>query len=224
MQPKLILMRHGKSVWNQKNIFTGWVDVPLAEEGIQEAIDGGKKIKDIPIDVIFTSTLVRSHTTLTLSMLHHSSKKIPVFHHAGGKLEEWGRIYSEEAKEETIPVYKAWELNERYYGELQGLNKAKTAEKYGKEQVHIWRRSFDTPPPNGESLEMTAARTLPYFQEKIVPCLEKGQNVFVCAHGNSLRSIIMHLDKLSKEEVLNLELPTGEPVIYTFDQGSWQKT
>ena len=157
-------------------------------------------------------------------MLYHNSKKIPIFHHAGGKLEEWGQIYSEEAKSETIPVYKAWELNERYYGQLQGLNKAKTAEKYGKDQVHIWRRSFDIPPPEGESLEMTAKRTLPYFREKIVPCLEGGQNVFVCAHGNSLRSVMMHLDNLSKEEVLNLELPTGAPVVYAFDQGTWIKT
>lgn len=224
MQAKLILMRHGKSVWNQKNIFTGWVDVPLSEEGIQEAIAGGKKIKDIPIDIIFTSTLIRAHTTLTLSMLNHSSKKIPIFQPLEGKKDAWGEIYSEEAKKETIPVYKAWELNERYYGALQGLNKAKTAEKYGKEQVHLWRRSFDTPPPHGESLQMTAARTLPYFQEKIVPCLEKGLNVFICAHGNSLRSIIMHLENLSKEEILNVELPTGEPVLYSFDEGSWVKT
>jgi len=220
MKAKLILMRHGKSVWNQKNIFTGWVDVPLAEEGVQEAISGGKKIQDIPIDVIFTSTLIRAHTTLTLSLLNHSSKKTPVFLH---KEQKWGEIYNPETKKETIPVYLSSDLNERYYGELQGLNKAETAEKYGEEQVHIWRRSFDTPPPGGESLEMTAKRTLPYFQEKIVPCLEKGKNVFICAHGNSLRSILMHLDKLSPQEVVHLEIPTGEPMIYTFNEGSWIK-
>lgn len=120
-------------------------------------------------------------------------------------------------------MYKAWELNERYYGHLQGLNKAETAQKYGAEQVQLWRRSFDTAPPEGESLAMTAERTLPYFQEKIVPCLEKGQNVFICAHGNSLRSIMMHLDNLTKEEVIHLELATGEPIIYQLTRGTWTK-
>ena len=213
-------MRHGKSVWNEKDIFTGWVDVPLSKEGVQEALSGGIKIRDIPIDVAFTSALIRAHTTLTLSLLDHSSKKIPIFIH---EEEKWRKIYSPETEKETIPVYISPRLNERYYGELQGLNKAKTSEKYGKEQVHIWRRSFDVPPPGGESLEMTAKRTVPYFQEKIVPRLQKGENVFVCAHGNSLRSIQMHLDQLSPEEVVHLEIPTGEPIVYTFDEGSWTK-
>lgn len=224
MTAKLILMRHGQSVWNQKNLFTGWVDVPLTEKGVQESIQGGQKIRDLPIDVIFTSTLIRSHITLTLSMLQHSSKKTPVFQHTdGSRLETWGQIYSEETKKQIIPVFTAWELNERYYGHLQGLNKAETAEKYGKEQVHIWRRSFDTAPPEGESLAMTAKRTLPYFQEKIIPRLKNGENVFICAHGNSLRSIIMHLDQLTKEEVINLELATGDPLVYAFDRGTWTK-
>jgi 2,3-bisphosphoglycerate-dependent phosphoglycerate mutase len=158
-------------------------------------------------------------------MLQHNSKKTPAFQHTdGSRLETWGQIHSEETKKEIIPVYKAWELNERFYGDLQGLNKAETAKKYGEPQVHIWRRSFDTAPPNGESLAMTAERTLPYFQDKIIPCLEKGQNVFICAHGNSLRSIIMHLDSLTKEEVINLELATGDPLVYTFERGTWTKT
>lgn len=225
MAAKLILMRHGQSVWNKKNLFTGWVDIPLTEKGIQESIDGGKKIRHLPIDLIFTSTLIRSHITLTLSMLHHESKKTPVFQHTeGDMLEKWSQIYSAETKNEIIPVFTAWELNERYYGELQGLNKAETAKKYGESQVHIWRRSFDTAPPNGESLSMTADRTIPYFQEKIIPCLKKGQNVFICAHGNSLRSIIMHLDGLTKEEVINLELATGDPLVYTFERETWTKT
>ncbi len=225
MTAKLILMRHGQSVWNQKNLFTGWVDVPLTEKGIQESIEGGKKIRHLPIDIIFTSTLIRSHITLTMSMLHHNSKKTPVFQHEdGSRLETWGEVYSEETKKEIIPVFTAWELNERYYGHLQGLNKAETAKKYGEGQVHIWRRSFDVAPPEGESLAMTAKRTLPYFQEKIIPCLKNGKNVFICAHGNSLRSIIMHLDGLTKEEVVNLELATGEPIVYAFDRGTWTKS
>ena len=224
MNSKLVLMRHGQSAWNQKNLFTGWVDIPLNERGIQEAVEGGKLIAKIPLDVVYTSTLVRAHMTLVLALLHHTSGKVPVFQHPGeGKLEAWGQVYSEEAKKGTIPVYQAWELNERMYGHLQGLNKAETAKKFGEEQVQIWRRSFDTAPPEGESLAMTAQRTLPYFQKKIIPHLERGESVFVCAHGNSLRSIVMHLDGLSKEEVLGLELPTGAPLIYTFEKGKWAK-
>ena len=126
-------------------------------------------------------------------------------------------------KKELVPVHMAWELNERMYGKLQGLNKAEMAEKYGAEQVHIWRRSFDVAPPEGESLAMTAARARPYFQKRIVPHLEKGENVFVSAHGNSLRAIVMHIEGLSKEEVVKLEIPTGEPLIYIYNHGKWQR-
>jgi 2,3-bisphosphoglycerate-dependent phosphoglycerate mutase len=225
MQSQLILMRHGQSVWNEKNLFTGWVDVPLTEKGIQESLDGGKKIQHIPIDVIFTSTLTRCHMSLSLSMLKHQSKKTPIFQHEpGSKQNALERIYSKQTEEDTIPVYMAWELNERCYGNLQGLNKKETEEKYGKTQVHTWRRSFEAEPPGGESLAMTAERTIPYFQKQILPYLEQGQNVFICAHGNSLRSIIMHLEGLSKEEVTHLELSTGDPIIYTFEQGTWTKT
>jgi len=224
MAPKLILMRHGQSIWNKKNLFTGWVDIPLSEEGIQESIRGGQKIKNLPIDVIFTSVLQRAQMTLVLALMNHESKKIPLFLHSGeGKLDAWGQIYSEEAKKGVMPVHMAWELNERMYGKLQGLNKAETAEKYGAEQVHIWRRSFDVAPPEGESLKMTAARTLPYFNKKIVPHLEKGENVFISAHGNSIRSIVMELEGLSGQEVVNLEIPTGEPLIYSFHKGKWVK-
>lgn len=217
-------MRHGLSAWNERNLFTGWVDIPLSEKGIRESIEGGKKIIDLPIDLIFTSSLIRSHMTLALALLHHADKKIPVFQHpGGGKLEEWGHIHSEEAKRGTVPVYMAWELNERMYGRLQGLNKAETAKKYGDEQVQIWRRSFDTAPPEGESLAMTAGRAIPYFQKKIVPHIEQGKNVFVVAHGNSLRAIVMHLDGLSKEEVMKLELATGEPLVYSYEAGKWAK-
>ena len=212
---KLILLRHGQSAWNEKNLFTGWVDIPLSEKGVQESFAAGEAIASEPIDIIYTSTLVRSHMTLSLALLRHSSKKIPVFrHHGQGKMEEWGQIYSDATRKEIIPVYAAWELNERMYGKLQGLNKAELAEEFGAEQVQKWRRSFDEAPPEGESLAMTAARAWPYFEKEILPRLDQGKNVLIVAHGNSLRAIIMHLDKLSPDEIAHRELATGDPVIY----------
>lgn len=221
---KLILMRHGQSQWNFLNLFTGWVDIPLSTAGVEESLKGGKAIKDEPIDIIFTSTLIRAQMTAMLAMTVHYSGKVPVILHPGeGNLEEWGKIYSPAAEDQTIPVIRAWELNERMYGELQGVNKKELADKFGKEQVQIWRRSYDVPPPEGESLQMTAARSIPYFEKNIVPCLDKGKNVFVAAHGNSLRSIIMKLDGLSADEVVRLELPTGLPVIYAYENGHFTK-
>ncbi|MDN3507033.1 MAG: 2,3-bisphosphoglycerate-dependent phosphoglycerate mutase [Simkaniaceae bacterium] len=224
MTAKLILLRHGQSEWNKRNLFTGWVDVPLSVEGIQEAIDAGRKISHIPIDVIYISSLMRAQMTAMIAMAHHEEGKVPVILHSGeGKTDDWGKIHNPAAAQNSIPVIKAWELNERMYGDLQGLNKQETREKYGDEQVHIWRRSFDVPPPNGECLADTAARVIPYFREKIVPHLASGQNVFISAHGNSLRSIIMHLDNLSKEEVLNLELATGDPILYEYANNTFKK-
>lgn len=217
---KLILMRHGKSLWNQLNLFTGWVDIPLSEEGIQEALDGGLLIKDEPIDIVFTSTLIRAQMTAMLALLHHSSGKVPVMVH---ERDEWDKIYSEKTLKETLPVISASELNERMYGELQGLNKQEMKEHYGEDQVQIWRRSFDVAPPGGESLKMTAERTLPYFEQAIVPCLKEGKNVFIAAHGNSLRSILMSIDNLSPEQVVGLEIATGFPMIYTFEEGRFTK-
>lgn len=221
---KLILMRHGQSKWNELNLFTGWVDIPLSQLGIKESEEGGRRIKDIPIDIIFTSSLIRAIMTATIAMTYHSSGKVPVILHPDeGKLEEWAQIYSEETKKHCIPVIRAWELNERMYGELQGLNKAETAKKFGDEQVKLWRRSYDVRPPNGESLEMTAARSIPYFRKTIEPYLKEGKNVFVSAHGNSLRSIIMSLDNLTKEQVLSLELATGIPIIYNYHEGTFKR-
>ncbi len=221
---KLILMRHGESVWNKRNLFTGWVDVPLSKKGIDEALQGGKLIKDIPIDMIITSTLIRAQMTAMLAMSEHHSGKVPVILHTGeGKLAEWSKIYSQETLAHTIPVVCYSELNERMYGELQGLNKAETAEKFGADQVKKWRRSYNIAPPSGESLEMTAARSLPCFKEKIVPYLKQEMNVFVAAHGNSLRSIIMYLDHLSEDEVVHLEIPTGSPLVYEFQKGLFKK-
>ena len=221
---KLVMMRHGESEWNRQNLFTGWVDIPLSSKGVEEVIEGGKKIAHIPIDVIFTSSLIRAQMTAMLAMLNHSSGKIPSVQHPNeGKLEEWAQIYSEEAKQKCIPVYNAWELNERMYGRLQGMNKQEMREKYGDEQVHIWRRSFDQAPPDGESLAMTAARSIPYFKERIMPLLKEGKNIFISAHGNSLRSIVMFLDNLTKDQVVHLELATGAPLVYAFEGDTWSK-
>ena len=218
-------MRHGQSIWNKRNLFTGWVDIPLSEEGITESRKGGERIKNIPIDVAFTSTLIRAQMTLVLALLSHTSGKIPVFQHTNDeKQEKWSKIYSDETIATTLPVHMAWELNERMYGKLQGLDKAETAKQFGKEQVHTWRRSYDAKPPEGESLAMTIARALPYFQKEIVPELAKGKNVLIVAHGNSLRGIVMQLDQLSKEEVAGLEIATGVPLIYEYDGGKWNKS
>ncbi len=186
----LVLLRHGESQWNLENRFTGWIDVPLTEKGREEARRAGEKIQRIRFDKAYTSVLQRATETLDIVL----------------------RVIGQQG----IPVVYDQALNERHYGNLQGLNKAETAQKYGAEQVHLWRRSYDVAPPGGESLKDTAARTLPYFEAHIEPDLRAGNNILVSAHGNSLRSIVMHLDKLSKEEVLRLNLATGVPIIYEF--------
>ena len=195
---RLVLIRHGQSVWNAENRFTGWTDVELSEKGEKEAAEAGEQLADFAFDVIHTSALIRAQRTAVIIMQHNR---------ASGK----------------IPTREDQRLNERHYGALQGLNKAETAEKHGAEQVHIWRRSFDVAPPEGESLELTAARTIPYFQEVIMPSLNDGNCIFITAHGNSLRSIIMYLDDLSREEVLSLEVPTGQPIIYEMIEGKLQR-
>jgi 2,3-bisphosphoglycerate-dependent phosphoglycerate mutase len=220
----LVMLRHGQSQWNKENRFTGWVDIPLSQEGIEEAIEAGKQIADISFDIIFTSTLSRARTTLILAMAQNRCGKVPLILHPGeGRMESWARIYSEEAKATTIPVIQAWELNERMYGALQGCDKDETREKFGLEQVEEWRRSYDKPPPDGESLEDTAARTIPFFLREIVPHLQQGKNVFISAHGNSLRSIVMYIDKLGPDIVVKLEIATGVPLTYEFKDGLFRK-
>ncbi len=189
--PTLVLVRHGQSQWNLENRFTGWVDVPLTELGEQEAHRAGKNLKGMKFDIAFTSELQRAQKTLAVI------------------LGETGQT--------DLSIIKDKALNERHYGDLQGLDKGETAKKYGDEQVKIWRRSYDVPPPNGESLKDTAARTIPYFEDKIVPYLKEGKNVIVAAHGNSLRSIVMHLEHLTKEQVLELNLETAVPRVYELD-------
>ncbi|XP_010521196.1 PREDICTED: uncharacterized protein LOC104800160 [Tarenaya hassleriana] len=220
----LILIRHGESLWNEKNLFTGCVDVPLTEKGVEEAIEAGKRISNIPVDVIFTSALIRAQMTAMLAMTQHRRKKVPIIlHNDNEQARTWTRVFSEETKKQSIPVIRAWQLNERMYGELQGLNKQETAERYGKEQVHEWRRSYDIPPPDGESLEMCAERAVAYFKDNIEMQLASGKNVMIAAHGNSLRSIIMYLDKLTSQEVISLELSTGIPLLYIFREGKFMR-
>jgi 2,3-bisphosphoglycerate-dependent phosphoglycerate mutase len=226
----LILMRHGQSMWNAANLFTGWVDVPLTNKGIEEAIEGGKSIANLPIDEVHVSTLIRSQMTAMLALAQHRTGKVPIFQYPENseskssneaRMVEWAQ--SNDDGSNTLPVHVSWQLNERMYGDLQGLDKQETREKYGDEQVHIWRRSYDIPPPNGESLELTAARTIPYLESNILPSLQNQKNVFVAAHGNSLRSIVMSIEGLSQEEVLTLEIPTGKPLIYEWSQTGWTR-
>ena len=232
---KLILMRHGQSMWNAAQLFTGWVDVPLTNAGIEEAIAGGKKIAHIDIDEVHVSTLIRAQMTAMLALAQHNGGKTPVFQYPepeGGtdsvseneaRMIEWAQIKGDAGSTDLLPVYVSWQLNERMYGDLQGLNKDATRKKYGDEQVHIWRRSFDVPPPSGESLKLTAERTIPYLETTLIPALRSGNNVFVAAHGNSLRSIIMHIEGLSEEEVLSLEVPTGQPMAYMWSDAGWKR-
>lgn len=187
----LILLRHGQSQWNLENRFTGWIDVPLSKQGEEEAKAAGAKLKAVRIDCAYTSVLQRAIETL--------------------------RLVLEAAGINGIPITRDQALNERHYGDLQGLNKEETAKKFGAEQVRIWRRSYDVAPPSGESLKDTAARTLPYFKQKIVPELKAGKNVLVAAHGNSLRSIVMEIEKLTPDQILKVEIPTGVPILYEFD-------
>jgi 2,3-bisphosphoglycerate-dependent phosphoglycerate mutase len=187
----LVLFRHGQSLWNLENKFTGWVDVELSPKGLEEAEKAGHKLRGYRFDHAYSSALKRAQETLTIALAAAEHPPIK-------------------------PVYdKA--LNERMYGDLQGLNKEETAAKFGADQVKIWRRSYDIPPPNGESLKDTAARVLPYFEKEIVPKLKKGENVVVAAHGNSLRALIMHLEKMTPQQILEFEIGTAVPRIYDLD-------
>lgn len=188
---RLVLLRHGESQWNLENRFTGWVDVPLTPKGIEEAKHAGEKLRGFTFDRAFTSVLERANETLRLAL--------------------------DVIGQPTIPIEKDKALNERMYGDLQGLNKAETAKKYGEAQVKIWRRSYDVPPPGGESLKDTAERVLPYYEQTIKPYLLKGETILIAAHGNSLRALIMELEQLTREQVLELNIPTGAPLLYELD-------
>lgn len=208
----LILVRHGESRWNLANKFTGWVDVPLSEVGIHEALITAEKLDDLQIDVAFTSKLVRAQETLLLILAHQ--QKTGVFLHTSRKRRTWSKHEGGEFGEDDIPIYSSDKLNERYYGALQGMNKDQAREQFGKEQVFVWRRSFDVRPPKGESLKDVCKRVVPYFQKEIMPHIKAGKNVMISAHGNSLRALIKHLDDISDEDIPHLELELGKPIIY----------
>ena len=196
----LVLVRHGQSEWNKKNLFTGWKDPELTNQGIEEAIKAGKqlKTKNMKFDIMFTSDLLRAQET--------------------------GRLILENMGQSDIPVIKNQCLNERNYGDLAGLNKDDAREKWGEEQVHVWRRSFDVPPPGGESLKDTAERVLPYFHSEIFPKVEDGLDVLIAAHGNSLRALVMELEEINSDEIVKLEIATGEPLTYEYSEGSIKRT
>ena len=200
MKSKLVLVRHGQSEWNAKNLFTGWKDPKLTDLGIQEAIKAGDLLetRNLKFDLMFTSDLFRAQET--------------------------GRLILEQMNHSDIQVIKDQSLNERNYGDLAGLNKDEAREKWGEEQVHIWRRSFDVPPPGGESLKNTAERVLPYFEHEIMPKVKEGLNILVAAHGNSLRALVMELEKMSSEEIVKLEIATGDPLTYEYSNGEFVRT
>ena len=195
----LVLVRHGQSEWNEKNLFTGWKDPKLTPKGVDEAIKAGKELKEAgySFDKMFTSDLFRAQDT--------------------------GRIILEQMNLASIEVIKDVSLNERNYGDLAGLNKDEARKKWGEDQVHIWRRSFDVPPPGGESLKDTAERVLPYFKENIIPELIEGLNILVAAHGNSLRALVMELEEISSEEIVELEISTGVPLIYKYEENKIER-
>lgn len=186
----LVLVRHGQSLWNLENRFTGWVDVPLTDQGREEARRAGEKLRGYSFQVAYTSGLTRAQDTCRLI---------------------------QEAMGASLPTIRDQALNERHYGDLQGLNKDDMRAQFGEEQVKIWRRSYDVPPPNGEALKNTAERTIPFFERCIMGDIRQGKNVLVVAHGNSNRSIVMRLDNLSKEQVLELNLETGVPLVYELE-------
>lgn len=218
---KLILIRHGQSAWNAANKFTGWVDVPLSHQGLEEAALAARRLKSYPIDVCFTSMLIRAIQTALVCLVESDvvtqQGKCPVIHHDADDPDWHGWDAHTGEPSEEIPVFTCSALDERFYGNLQGLNKAETAAKFGDEQVRLWRRSYSVRPPGGESLEDTVARTLPYFQSRIMAHVKAGDNVLVSAHGNSLRAIIMNLEQISQEEIPKLELVTGVPIVYEID-------
>lgn len=188
---QLVIIRHGQSQWNLENRFTGWVDVPLSAQGIEEAKAAGEKLKAYHFDEAYTSDLQRAQHTLQYIL--------------------------EGIEQTSIPVTRNLALNERMYGDLQGLDKADTAAKYGAEQVHIWRRSYDIAPPGGESLKDTADRVIPYLEAEILPKLRAGKNIIIAAHGNSLRALVMYLEGMTPEQILAFEIPTATPRVYELD-------
>lgn len=217
MTARLVLVRHGQSVWNAQNRFTGWVDVPLTATGWQEAASAGEALGKMNFDVAFSSHLQRAILTLQIMLSRSQSTRVPIF-------ESWTDALPREdyaLQDDEFPVFlHVQALAERHYGDLQGLNKDAIRERYGDDQYWTWRRGFDTPPPNGESLKDTCERVQPFFEAEIAPRLEQGQQVLISAHGNSLRALTMLLENIPEAEIPNLEIPTGVPILYEMAPGS----
>ncbi|MGE4546152.1 MAG: 2,3-bisphosphoglycerate-dependent phosphoglycerate mutase [Desulfurella sp.] len=211
---KLILVRHGQSIWNDKNLFTGWVDIPLSQKGIFEALNAGEKLSKFDIDIAYTSKLARAIETALIILSKIDTQKTPIIVHFKGKMKKWSN-YANNIK--SIPIIQKKALNERYYGLLQGLNKKEVGIKYGEQQLKLWRRSFDVAPPEGESLKDNLERTLPFFKKRIIPDLDNNKNVLIVAHGNSLRAITKYIENLDEQQIIKVEIPTGTPIVYNYE-------
>jgi len=214
---ELVIIRHGESLWNLENRFTGWMDVQLSPKGKEEAKKAGEILKEYNFDIVFVSHLTRAIDTMHIMLDAMGEKRTQTIYHMDDQ-EIMKREHSSQESTNELKILQSKHLAERYYGNLQGLNKDECRKQYGEEQVHIWRRSYDVQPPGGESLKDTLHRVLPFYNKYIVPELEKGRKVLIVAHGNSLRAIIKHLENISDEEIPNYELATGVPIIYDLDE------
>lgn len=220
----LVLVRHGESFWNLEgyNCFTGWVDVANLPSGIKKLIKAGKILDGFKFDIAFTSELYRGIETTMIVLAHNKVSGTPIIFHEEDKTAKWSKFYHKDFGR-FVPVIRSWRLNERYYGKLQGMNKDKARKKFGKEKVHLWRRSYDVSPPKGECLRDVVRRVSPIFKKGIVSYLKKGKNVLVGAHGNSIRSIVTIIEKLSPDEILKLEIKKGIPLVYQYSRGRFNK-
>jgi len=213
---KLILLRHLKSQWNEENRFTGWMDVPLEENSIHEAEEKAGKVFQFKIDKIYSSSLFRNQDTIA-RMFEFGNKKYPIFIHLdGGKITKWGNYV--DISEYDVPVFITENLNERYYGKIQGENKETVIKKYGEEQVHLWRRSYDIAPPGGESLKDVIKRTTPFFKKYAEKDLKKGENVLIIASHNALRAIIKYIENIPNDKIIDVEISYGGIIEYEFDE------
>jgi len=213
---KLVIVRHGESVWNMQNRFTGWMDVDLSAKGISEASKAGELLRDYRFDKVYISHLIRSIHTLQLILDKTSDTRTPMIYHEDDDEEKSREHYTGDESSE-LPIFMSKKIAERYYGDLQGLNKDDARARWGSEQVQIWRRSFDVPPPAGESLKDTLARVMPFWDSTIKKDLLSGKTVLIVAHGNSLRAIVKYLEKISDSDIPDHEIPTGVPIEYILD-------
>ena len=216
----LILLRHGESRWNLSNKFTGWVDVPLSAHGVDEALESAQQLGDMKIHVAFASRLERAHETLTIVL--SQQEKTGIFLHNGEKKEEW-YSFDDHTEKNEILVHTTSILNERYYGKLQGMDKNEARKKFGEKKVLEWRRSYDMRPPGGESLEDVYKRVIPFFDEKIVPFLKLKKNVLLSSHGNTMRVILKYIEQINSDQLLRLDLPSGELLIYSYEKGKFSR-